>query len=391
MSPSNRTADRLRALDKAFAGGKVTAEAYAKQKAALEALGPSYEARWTLADGKTERTKTFKGKGAEKKAAEYEAEQKALVRLGLAQDHKQVKTTIGAILDFYLKEKMHRDGKPRTSFKNVRAHRDNILAVWGESFTLEALNADPEPYMLRLKKMLRKDFPGGHWNNKVTLRAALAYWCKRKRVHMANPVDVIDWEKPKNARKLRISFEGHAQALRAARGLRPTWLPAFLECGWETGFRSGEIQDWRIERLHLQPQGEDFPWVETLVEKRGEEEAVYEEKPITFRLAALLRSVIGNRKAGPVFPGSRSAIDRWVRRAMDGAGLQAYRFHDYRRSIKKRLEDAGVSDDLAADYAGHDEDMHDRYKRGARARQDFHSILRKLEPGHFRDTEADRG
>lgn len=386
MSPSNRTAERLRSLEKDFAAGKVDAEAYSRKRKQLEDLGPRFEARWTLADG-SERTKTFKGRGAEAKALAHETEQKALVRRREAQDPKDLRATIAAVLDFYLKEKMHKDGEPRESFKNARAHRNNILAVWGDTFTLDALDRDPEPHMKRLKRDLMLKFPGGHWNNKVTLRAAIAYWMKRKRLRLLNPVDVIDWPQPDNERTQRISFEGHRKALQAAHQLRPAWLPTFLECGWETGWRTGEIQDWRIERLHLSPEGEDYPWVETLIEKQGEDEPVYEEKPITFRLAALLRGYIGNRTEGPLWPLKRTMTDRWVRRALDRAGLEDYQFHDYRRSIKKRMEEAGVSDDLGGDYTGHGEEMHARYKKAGRGRQDFHGVLRKLEPGHFRDTK----
>jgi integrase len=245
--------------------------------------------------------------------------------------------------------------------------------------------------MKRLKRELMRKFPGGHWNNKVTLRAAIAYWCRRKRLHMANPVDVVDWEKPRNARKERIPFDGHRKAVAVGSRLQPAWLPVFLECGWETGWRSGEIQDWRVERLHLDPEGEDFPWVLTLIEKQGQEAPVYEEKPFSFRLGALLKAYLKGRTEGPVWPLGRTATDRWWRRAFDEAGLAGKRFHDYRRSIKKRLEDAGVSDEWAAEYAGHDEDVHKDYKRAGRARQDFHPLLRKLEPGHIRDTERANG
>lgn len=378
LSPSDRTAERLRGLDKALAAGRISQEAYAQKRAALEALGPSYEARWTLADGRTERTKTFRGPGAKKKAADHEAEQKALVRLGLAQDPRQTKATVAKVLDWYLAEKMTRDGKQRKSFRNARAHRDNILEVWGDRLTLEALCADPEPLMLKLKKALKRKFPGGHWNNKVTLHAAIAYWCRRKQLRTLNPVDVIDWEKPDNKRKIRIPFDGHRRAVAAASKLQPAWLPLFLECGWETGWRSGEIQDWRVERLHLEA-GEDFPWVLTLIEKRGEDEPVYEEKPFTFRLGSLLRPLVKGRTHGPLWPLGRTATDRWVRRAFDEAGLQKYRFHDYRRSIKKRMEEAGIEDGMGGDYTGHGEEMHQRYKRAGRARQDFHGLLRKLE------------
>jgi hypothetical protein len=378
LSPSNRTAERLKALDRALAAGKVTLEQADAERKRLAALGDSWEARWTLADGKTERTKTFRGKGAEKKARDHEAEQKLLVKRGEAQDPLQARATVAKVLDFYLAEKMHRDGLPRPSLKNARAHRNNIVAVWGERFTLETLDADPEPHMRRLKRELERKFPGGAWNNKVTLRAALAYWIRRRRLRILNPADVIDWGKPKNARKQRLSFEQHRRAVAAATKVGQAWLPIFLECGWETGWRSGEIQDWRIERLHLEPTGEDFPWVLTLIEKQGEEAPVYEEKPFTFRLAGLLKAVIGRRTEGPLWPLQRTQHDRWVRRALDEAGLGDYRFHDYRRSIKQRLE--GSDDGLVADYTGHDEEMHDRYSKAGRDRRDFYPLLLRLEP-----------
>lgn len=386
MSPSNRTEERLRALEKSFAAGKVSPEAYAKKKAQLEALGPSFEARWTLADGKTERTKTFRGRGAEKKAVEYEAEQKALLRLGLSQDPRESGATMARVLDYYLSEKMTRDGKPRTSYRNARAHRNNIVEAWGERFTLEALDRDPEPHLLRLKRTLKKKFPGGHWNNKVTLRAAIAYWIRRKRLRMLNPVDVIDWPAPDNKRKERISFEAHRAIVAAASRLGQPWLPTFLEEGWETGWRSGEIQDWQAERFEFKVKKEDFPRVKTLIEKKGGEAPVYEVKPITWRAANLVRRLLAGRTYGPVWPLRRSAVDRWVRKAFEAAGYGHLRFHDYRRSIKKRMEDAGVSRARGAAYTGHGEDMHDAYN--LHLLEDLQDVLRRLE-GDPRDMARD--
>lgn len=394
MSPSNRTAERLRALEKAVAAGKLSPDKAAEERARLEKHGASWEARWTLSDGKSERFKTFSetehGKKAKRMAEDYEREQKLLVQRGEGQDHQFSRATIARVLDYYLAEKMHLDGEPRESFKNARAHRKNILAIWGDRFTLEALDADPEPHMKKLKRELMKKFPGGHWNNKVTLKAALAYWIRRKRLRILNPVDIIDWPQPDNARKERFSWDQHRKNVTTARGpAYPAWLPTFFESGWETGWRSGEIQDWHIERLHLNPTGEDFPWVLTLIEKQGEEEPVYEEKPITWRLAGLLRALIGGREEGPLWPRKRTATDRWVRRVLNEAGHQGKRFHDYRRSMKKRLEDAGVAPRMADDYVGHGEEMGDRYK--TRQREDFEAALRKLEPDHIRTMEKGNG
>jgi integrase len=385
VSPSNRTADRLKALDKALAAGKVTPDQATAERKRLEALGPRWEARWTLPDGKTERTKTFKTKTA---AAAYEAEQRGQVTRREHHDPVDLRATLAKVLDFYLAEKMTRDGKPRGSYKNARAHRNNILAVWGDRFTLEALDRDPETHIGRLKRELTRRFPGGHWNNKVTLRAAIAYWTRRKRLRILNPVDAVDWAKPDNTRKQRISFDAHRAIVAAGSRLQPAWLPHFLEMGWETGWRSGEIQDWQAERFDFKVRGEDFPRVKTMIEKQGKAEPVYEVKPISWRAAELVREVLAGRTHGPLWPLKRTMTDRWVRKAFEEAGYGHLRFHDYRRSMKKRMEDSGVSRASGASYTGHSEEMHDEYT--IHLLEDHQDVLRKLGSGHGRDMAGAR-
>jgi integrase len=374
MSPSNRTAERLRALEKARDAGKVTQEDFARQKARLEALGPSYVARWTLADGKTERTKTFKSKTA---AARYEAEQRVLVRRGEAQDPQHVKTTLAGILDFYLAERMHApDGQRKGSYKNARAHRDRIVRIWGDRFTLEALDVDPERYVSHLKTRLEKEVgETSAWNNRATGRAAVAYWIKRKRLRILNPFDAYDWRVQKVIRKDRITWGDHLALCREAAKLAP-WVRVFFEMGWETGWRAGEIHDWAWERLRLNPPAEGFPWVQTLTEKKLFDKPVYEDKPISFRAAGLLRT-LGPKAAGPVWPCKRTMHDRYIHRAFLAAGLGHLRFHDYRRSFKTRAEEAGVNPQMRAAYTGHGLEMDKRYL--VHGIKEYEAVLRRLE------------
>jgi integrase len=374
MSPSDRTADRLKALDKALAAGKVTPEQAAAERKRLQALGPRWEARWTLPDGKTERTKTFKSKKA---AADYEAEQKVLVRRGESHDPQHVKTTLAAVLDFYLAERMHTpDGRRKGSYKNARAHRDRIVRIWGDRFTLEAFDHDPESHVAFLKRRLEKEVgESSAWNNRATGRAAVAYWIKRKRLRILNPFDAFDWRVKKVVRKDRITWENHAAICQEAAKIAP-WVRVFFEMGWETGWRAGEIHDWAWERLHLNPAAEDFPWVETLTEKKRFDKPVYEEKPITFRAAALLRS-LGPKAEGPVWPLKRCQHDRYIHRAFLAAGLGHLRFHDYRRSFKTRAEEAGITAPMRAAYTGHSLAMDKRYL--IHGLKEYEAVLRRLE------------
>ncbi len=155
---------------------------------------------------------------------------------------------------------------------------------------------------------------------------------------MINPFLGAEWPQPESKRTQAPDYRDFQGMLAEAQAPGyPSWLPALFICGWEHALRMGEYLSWRWEGATLDPAGDDLPWVRTEVEKQGKGKKVFRELPLTRAAAAALSSIpVPNKEVGPVFPLKRTMVDRWVRRVLDSSGNQAFNFHDFRRSWKRR-------------------------------------------------------
>lgn len=335
MSPSDRRIKEIAAVRRALANGKISeATAQARVKA-LESRGAVFVARWELPNG-SERTKSFKGKGAEKKAAEYEAEQKGKVKRREHDDPAGLRVTVAAVLDFYIEKKM--DG--RASIKNVRAHRKDIIEAWSDRLTLEKLDRNPDALIDELRTKLEKKHgdPKTAWNRKVTCQAAINFYLRKRRLRMINPFLGAEWPQPESKRTQAPDFRDFEAIVKESRKPGyPAWAPALFICGWEHALRMGEYLSWRWEGTTLDPAGNDLPWVVTEIEKQGKGKKIYREMPLTREAANALRSIpVPNKETGAIIPLKRTMVDRWVRRILDASGNEGFNFHDFRRSWKRR-------------------------------------------------------
>lgn len=388
MSPVNRTAKQIAEVRRAVELGKLTPEAAEKRIKALEAKPVVFRARWTLTNGK-ERTKDFTGKGAEKKAAQYEIEQRAKVKSRDYTDPAHLKTTIAEILSFYLDNKM----AGKASFKNARAHRRDILEVWGDRLTLGRLDQDPDPLIQELRARLEGMHPDPKtaWNRKVTAQAAIGYYILKKRLRVINPFPGADWPQPESRREAAPDFRDVSAMVReASKAEYPYWLPCLLICGWEHALRMGEYLSWKWEGIDLTPAGNDLPWARTAVLKQRK--TLWRELPLTRDTVDALRALpTGNKERGPVFPVKRTATDRWVRRCLDAAGCEGFNFHDFRRSWKRRHPQ--LSQRQRMDAMGQKSEKADEHYLLMMARKELEVITRPSYegPGHFRDMLAESG
>lgn len=380
MSPLDRNAKRITTIRNAMRAGRLKKEDGERMIAKIEGEGPKIVARYTDPLGRevTEPAKDWKD------AERIEAMRKREMESGAFVAPKLLDATLLEMLDFYLTKKMHRNGKPRESFKNARAHRDHAERLLGPRVTLRQIlqdrgilayhfgQAEPRPTHRSFKRV---DFtsPGSTLNYLITLSAAAAYYIKKHLLQVANPFDVVDRTWKKGRRLEKITWEQHLRLIEAARGIDPeterpfpAWVAAYFEAGWETGWRAGEVQDWAWERLTLDPPAGDLPWVKTLIEKQHQEVPVYEEKPISERLAAILRALPAPQKErGRVFLGGRTTVDRTARRVFNVAGLPGKKFHDYRRSMRDRVKliEGLLPVGLGAQYQGWaDGEMPERYE-----------------------------
>jgi len=345
MSPNDRTAREIATVKKALAAGSISPEAAQAKLAMLEKRGASFEATWTLPNGK-ERVKTFSvakyGKRAQKMAAEYEAEQSLKVKSREHSDPQLLRTTVAEVLRIYLEEHM----AGRESFKNVRAHNRDILEVWGDRMTLERLDRDPDMLIQELRTQLEakhKDEKTA-WQRKVTAQAAIGRFLKKKRMRMINPFLGADWPQPESKRTECPTPTDFADMMAEANRLdkdgqriHPWWTSLLLTLGWEHALRTGEFQSWRWEWTVLEPtDGDRFPYVRTKVEKQHKKTVVWRELALYKGAADALKATpVRNKEAGPIFPLKRSATDRAIRRILDAAGKQHLTFHDFRRSFDR--------------------------------------------------------
>lgn len=387
MSPANRTAKQIAEIRRDMERGKLASEVGEKRIKSLEAQPPVFRARWTLPNGK-ERTKDFTGKGAEKKAVAYEAEQRAKIKSRDYSDPAHLKTTIAEILSFYLENRM----KGKESLKNARAHVRDILEVWGDRLTLGRLDQDPDNLITELRDALElKMMAKSAWNRKVTAQAALGYYILKKRLRVVNPFPGADWPQPESKRSQAPEFrDALAMVKEAKKEKHPYWCEALFICGWEHALRMGEYLSWRWEGLTLDPTGNDLPWARTKVLKQGR--PVWRELPLTLDAAAALRSMrVNNKETGPVFPLKRCMTDRYVRRVLDASGNPGYNFHDFRRSWKRRHPHLSQRQRMEA--LGQKTEKADEHYLLEMERKELEDIMRPTfeGPGHFRDTDFESG
>jgi hypothetical protein len=377
MSPANRTAQEIVAVRKALALGRISQAQADKKIASLEARGAAYEARWTLPNGK-ERTKTFSvkkhGKNAERKAEQHEALMKAQVASREHSDPHQLRTTVASILYGY------RDAmKARSSATNVPAHVRDVVEFWGDRMTLEKLDRDPETLIYDLRAHLEQKHASKKtaYQRKITTRAAILKFLRKKRMRMVDPFLGIDWPDPKSKRNACPTVRDFEDLMREADRLvshetkhgisrdgkyrkYPIWLPTLISLGRWHALRIGEFLSWRWEWTELEPtDGAQFAWVKTMQEKQHTEEPVFRELPL-FKPAreALQAMPASNKEVGPIFPMGRETTDKWWRACYDAAGKQHLIFHDWRRlfdrenahlSQRQRMELLGQKTERAND------------------------------------------
>ncbi len=370
MSPYDRALKRLQAVERDLTAGKITAEQAEAKRAAIRSADPAFVARWELADG-TEATATFR---TMREAEKHEAKMRDKVERGESADPKPLRASIVEIMQYHFDK---RCGKG-AGVRSARAHVNHCREIMGEGVTFERLNKSPlkilEPYFDKLPEAKPKSFASeaNIWNHYVQMKAAMAFWIKMHRLVIANPLQVMEIEKPDNRRTQAPTSEQFSRLLDVStRNQFPSWLPSLLICGWEVAPRISEILSWRWENFH-EAEGLDLPWVKSFLAKKGK--PVWRELPITHSAAQALRDMPAQQKErGVIFPLQVTATLRWVRQAFDLAGMQDFRFHDFRRSWKRRYLHIGSK--LTAELTGHTEEMDDRYTvLGRREMQEVYRV-----------------
>jgi integrase len=384
MSPFDQTAKSIAKIRRDVQAGKIAPSEAEKKIRALEKKGPRFVARWTLPSGK-EATKVCR---TAREAKALESQKGALAKLGEHEVPKYLRAKMSEVYAYYLDNKL----KGRTSYPNAKAHCRYSVEALGD-ITLEKLDAQADRIFLNkaYEKLIVARFPESFgsessiFNHRTYIHSAVAYWIKMRRLRIVNPVQIWEVGKPDNVRKRTPSFVEYSRLLAVTQGPGfPAWFPVHLILGWEHGRRLGEHASLTWEGVHLNPPGEDLPWIHIRILKSGGKRESWHEIPLTYDAAKALRSIWTPGATGPVFAARVHVLADWYRKAQKKAGLTDLRFHDFRRAYRNRNDamDRAMRMSLQGKKTT---EMDDRYF--TEQRRAMEPAVASTYPGDFRETK----
>lgn len=345
----DKNKERIRALEKAVAAGKMDPMKAAARIAELAAR-PDYWVRGY--DGPKEIRKHVTPPHSEAAAKRLAAKVDAELAGGTFTPEALLRATFREMLAGYMKK--------REGDKSARTY-----AKAGEAMIGGLRLIDAHQRIQILVDHIRLDLPKRwtaektRWNYLLVLQAAVQlYLDSHQQLNLKNPV--------RTAKKLAEARMGtqkrtqypapeeyrlHVQM--AKKRPFPAWFWVLVTAYGETGFR-GEmiVQGFRWERLHLEHRpGRELPWIEIQVSKqKGEARGQFQQFPISRELRDALLSLPGPKEYGPVFPIKNIPGKHW-RRLFALCGTPHLIPHDYRRLWKVRYLDHNPK--LTAKGMGH--------------------------------------
>ena len=301
-------------------------------------------------------------RGAEK----YEANKISEVDTGGYSDKDDRKAAIEVVCNFYLEKKM----KFKKSYSSAKTLCNHIIRHMGLA-TLEVLDRNPGILVDHFNDFPEDWAPKYIWNYRLALRAAISFWIKMKRLHLANPMDLVELDpgtKVMDYVPTRQDFDAII-VTSLTLGL-PDIVRHIYTAVYETGLRIGEILGWRIEEMDLRPPAFDdlghpvhIPFFSTEISKQGR--FVKIQIPMSRQLHSALLSQIGDRTYGEVFPIDQRSLYTLLLEAelIKLAKVPFTRpFHDFRKTVKHRLKiEQGLSKDISKGFMGHATDAMDDY------------------------------
>jgi len=203
-----------------------------------------------------------------------------------------------------------------------------------------------ENYILHRKKAVT---PKGNHPAPATINRELA--CLRTIYNRAirnsklenNPMKHIKLLKENNKRDRIVSKEELAELLKES----PEHLKPIIIAAHETGMRAGEIFSLTWEQVDLKNR---------LIKLNPEQTKTNEGRKIP--ISSLLERTLSQhkRKTGPVFDykgKSIQSVKRSFHKACKKAGIQNFRFHDFRHTFVTNMRKAGKQDRVIMAITGH--------------------------------------
>ncbi len=299
-------------------------------------------------------------------ARKYEAKRIEQVSAGDHTSKQNFQAKISEICEYYLDFKL----KGKKSWYAGKTVCNHIKRHIG-SARLNVLDRNPEILIKHFREFPEDWSEKYIWNYMVTLRAAISFWIKKKKLRILNPVEDIKVEN--NTRTIdyvptKADFDSIIVTSYSI-GL-PDYVRHIFIAVWETGLRISEVLSWRIEDLDLREPEFDregmpirVPMYTTLIlkQKKSKKITVPMSKPLH---EAMVRQV-GDRQAGRVWKLSLSRLYRKLREVnlLKEAGVKMERpFHDFRKSMKTRLKiEKRLPNNISKQFMGHQTDAMDEY------------------------------
>jgi integrase len=277
------------------------------------------------------------------------------------------KAKVRDVTAFYLEKKM----RYKRSYSSAKTLCNHIDRHMGDAL-LETIDRNPQIIVDHFNDFPEDWQPKYIWNYYACLRAGINYWIKMKRLHMANPLDLVEIEQGTNINEY-VPTQSDFEAIYMTSltlGL-PDYVRGLYVSVYETGLRIGEILGWRVEEMDLRPpeferEGRpvSLPYFSTEISKQGK--LVKVKIPMSRPLFQTLVAYIGDRKYGRVWDGvEQSKLYHLLRdsKLLKEAGVPFTRpFHDFRKTVKHRLKiEKGLGREISKGFMGHKTDAMDDY------------------------------
>jgi len=246
-----------------------------------------------------------------------------------------------------------------TYLKDVTANRPSELSRVAESARLKrflreeralcsfaAFNLKPEHFEdyrdRRIKHRLKngRSIAPGTVKRELTMLKRVIDYRKRRLGLLINPVNAEDVKRPavNDERDVRLSAEQRERLLTACTDARNPWLRAFVELGFETGARRGNLlrlawNDVDLERKTALLRG--------IKNSRSPERIINHSIGLTPRAVEILGAL--PRTDCRVFPMTENAFRLAFNRARAKAGVPHFHFHDTRHERISSLFEANWS------------------------------------------------
>ena len=254
-------------------------------------------------------------------------------------------TTLRDLIEIYLREVTAlRPSEHSRVSETTRLKR--FLREESALCSYAAVNLRPEhfeDYRDRRMKQRHKNgkrFAPGTVKRELTMLKRVIDHRKRRLGLVINPVNAEDVKRPavNDERDVRLSHEERVRLLQACQDARNPWLRAFVELGFETGARRGNLLRLAWDDVNLE---RGTALLRAIKNSRSPDKIINHAIGLTPRAVEILKAL--PRTDRRVFPMTENAFRLAFNRARAKASVEHFHFHDTRHERISSLFEANWS------------------------------------------------